>query len=141
MNFENFGINQNENNEEKPPLHYHGDAVRRLFLIGALIMAITLPFLSDLVLGDIHFSLFVIIVLGLVAGFIGPKQKWAITVNLLISLLAVAAFEYYAVITYQTFSVNSFFFWVNQILAINFLIALYYNAKTFRGIILNEEDE
>lgn len=138
MSFEEYGVSEEEEKEEES--HYYGDSVRRLFLIGALVMAVSLPFISELIEGYVHFSLFIIILLGLVSGLISPKQRWVITLNLVISLVAVAVFEYYAVNVYSTYSINSFFFWVNQVLSINFLLALYYNSKTFRGIILNGKE-
>lgn len=122
---------------EKFP-HYYGNFVRRLFLLGAIIMAITLPSLHSLVPGNTYLGLFIIIILGLVSGLISPMQRVVITINLLISLVAVFVFEYYAVSNYVPSSFGDLFFWVNQILAIVFLLALYYSSKTFRGLILDK---
>lgn len=142
MSLKDYGVDKNKiNKKERKSPHYYGDAVRRLFLIGALIMSISLPFISELIEGYVHFSLFIIILLGLVAGLISPKRKLVISFNLIISLAAVGVFEYYAVDVYSTSSINNFFFWINQILAVNFLLALYYSSKTFRGVILDKNNE
>ena len=112
--------------------HYYGNLVRRLFLVGALVMLISLPFLNSLLPVPLFYSLLAIIVLSLVAGFTSPVKKWAIIINELLAILAVLAFEYYAVGYYVQYAGWSWLFAVNQLLALNFLVALYYNTKTLR---------
>lgn len=136
MSMNNYKIE--EGKVDNPPSHYYGDVVRRLFLAGAILMAITLPFILEFFPTPIHISLFGIIILGLVAGLISPQQKWVIIVNFLISLGAFAVFEYFAVITYMELSITSLFFWINQVLAVIFLISLYYASKTFRGVVIED---
>ncbi|MFB6212855.1 MAG: hypothetical protein ABEI53_03530 [Candidatus Magasanikbacteria bacterium] len=136
----NFGIQDENLNKDDDTRHYYGDAVRNAFFVGVLLMAVSLPFFVELVPWSPYISLFVIVVLDLVAGLISPKQKLIITFDLLISLGASLVFEYYAIVSYAQYSAGSAFFWVNQILALTFLFALYYSAKTFRGVVLENKN-
>jgi len=115
--------------------HYYGDIVRKLFLAGAIIMLLTLPVLNPLLPLPIFDSLLTIIILSLVAGLTSPRKKWTLFVNEIIAIGAVIAFEYYAVNYYIAYSAESTIFLVNQLLAVIFLFALYYNTKTIRGMI------
>jgi len=116
-------------------LHYYGDLVRRLFLAGAVIMLLTLPVLNPLLPVSIFYSLLAIIALSLVAGFTTPAKKWTIMLDEMIATVAVLVFEYYAVNYYIEYSAGSSLFIVNQVLAFDFLVALYYNTKTFRAMV------
>jgi hypothetical protein len=115
--------------------HYYGNLVRRFFLLGAIIMLVTLPFLNALLPVSLFYSLFAIVVLSLVAGLTSPRKMWAIGLDEVIAVFAVMVFEYYAVSYYLEYSASSPLFIVNQLLALNFLVALYYNTKTLRGMI------
>lgn len=121
--------------------HYYGDVVRRFFFAGALIMLATLPFFSELLPVPAYVALLMIIVIEVVAGFTNPLQSWVALVDTLISVAAVAVFEYYAVTFYNLYTVKSFVFWVNQILALNFFFALYFSSKTLRGRIVRKRNE
>ncbi len=118
--------------------HYHGDAVRRFLLAGATIMLIALPLLNSFIPFPIAVSLFAIIILIVMAGFMSPGRNWVIILNEVIIIVAILIFEYYAVNYYISYSWSSPLFIVDQVLAINFLFALYYNTKTFRSILPKE---
>ncbi len=122
-------------------IHYYGDAVRRLFLLGAFLMTLTYPFFCSLVLGPNYMSILAIIILGVAAGITNPRQTWVAALDVVISILAVAAFEYHAVHAYQEFSIQSYFFWTNQILTALFLVALYFSVKTMRGKLMSLKDK
>ena len=116
-------------------MHYYGNLVRRLVLAGAIIMLLTLPFLNPLLPIPLFCSLLAILFLSLIAGFTSPAKMWAIVLNEVIAILAVLIFEYYAVGYYIAYSAGSSIFIVSQLLALDFLIALYYNTKTLREMI------
>lgn len=117
------------------PLHYYGDAVRALFVVGALLMLLTLPIFSAATPLPAPVSLIAIAVLGLAAGFTSPTQRWTAPVNLAIALTAVLGFGYHAVRSYAERTPADPYFWINQVLALVFLVALYYSAKTVRGML------
>lgn len=135
----NIPIMENENkiesiqNKYGKSAHYHGDVVRKLFILGAIIMVVTLPFLSHRLPTSPFVSILIIILLGSTAGFISPKGTWVIPMNFIISAVAVLAFEYYAIDAYTKYSATDSLFLTDQALAIIFLFALYYSAKTFRA--------
>lgn len=112
--------------------HYYGNLVRRLFLGGAIVMLLSLPFLNPLLPIPLFYSLLAIIVLSIVAGFTSPRKRWAIAIDEIIAIVAVLAFEYYAVGYYVQYAGWSWLFIVNQLLALDFLVALYFNTKTLR---------
>lgn len=116
--------------------HYYGDTVRKLFLVGAVFMLASLPAMSSYLPVPLYVSILAAICIGVFAGITNPLQTWAAVLDLLISLTAVVIFEYQAVNGYQMYSFTHRTFWVNQILAIDFLIALYYSTKTVRGMLL-----
>ncbi len=114
--------------------HYYGDVVRGLFVLGAILMLLTLPIFSAATPFPAPVSLAIIAVLGLAAGFTSPEHKWTASLNLAIALSGVLGFGYHAVRSYALRTPADLFFWINQVLALVFLIALYYSAKTARGL-------
>lgn len=116
--------------------HYYGDTVRKFFLIGAVFMLLSLPFMSAFLSIPLYVSILAAIGIGVFAGITNPQQAWAAVLDFLIALTAVIVFEYHAVSGYSAYSFTHRTFWVNQILAVNFLIALYFATKTVRGMLL-----
>jgi len=116
--------------------HYYGDIVRSLFFAGAIVIA-ALPFFSAKIPFPKEFALVAILFFVVVAGMTDPVRKWLAILNGLISLIALAGFEYNALQTYTYYTQYPWFFWINQTLAINFFFASYYSIKTLRGMVLN----
>ncbi len=120
----------NENNI--PPEHYYGDLVRKFFLTAAGIMVIGLPFILPFLPWPTLYSIVAIIVLGVLAGLTSPRQTWVIAVNTGVSIIAFLMFESYAI---RFYNLNeSYFFVMNQLLALIFLASTYYSTKTWRGM-------
>jgi hypothetical protein len=111
--------------------HYYGDVVRRLFLLSALLMTITLPFFAAEIPGPFELSIFVIPLLVLAAGLTSPSQTWSHFLNTFLAVAGSIVFEYYAVLSYQ--ASDQKYFAVNQILTVLFLFATYFSVKTVRG--------
>ncbi len=128
-------------NEKLLTRHYYGDVVRFLFLLGAVIMLITLPFLNPNLPVPLVISILIILTIGLVAGVTNPLQKSTAFITTLISSIALIVFEYYAVTTYLNDSFANLLFIVNQILALIFLFALYYSTKTLRAKLIEKKDK
>lgn len=123
-------------------IHYYGDRVRTLFIIGALVMVAGLPFVAEDISLPLIVSITGILVVSVAAGITSPQFVWSSILNIFISLYAVVEFEWYAVHWYNNHSGVDFFFVINQVLAMIFLIALYFSVKTFRGVrsqVLDEE--
>jgi len=126
---------------EKNPLlfpmdmsHYYGNRVRQLFFIAAGIMLVGLPFVRGSLAVPEVISILGVLVLDFLAALTNPRQVWVNWVNTAIAALAMIIFELFAVRSFSEGS--SFFFVVNQGLALIFLIALYFNTKTLRAMLL-----
>src|SRR3989344_3298708 len=128
-------------NEKRLTRHYYGDLVRFLFMLAAIIMLITLPFLIGKLPVPLYISIMVILAIGVLAGITNPLQKWISILNGLISTAALFVFEYYAVNSFTTSGVKTLYFIVNQLLALVFLFALYYSIKTIRAMFLKEKPQ
>lgn len=117
------------------PSHYYGDNVRRLFIAGVIIMLISLPFFGDYIRFSAFYYVLGMIFLGLVAGFTNPLNRWVVILNLAISVFAMYFFESETIVAFKTCGtdIGKWYFLTNQLLAVVFLAALYYAAKTERG--------
>jgi hypothetical protein len=115
--------------------HYHGETVRKFFLAGAIIMLLTLPFFNDLLPVPLFISIPSILVFGVGAGLINPKYISVALLNLAIAAGALLVFEYFAVVNYHGEGIMYTLFWIDQFLALNFLVAFYYSVKTVRGML------
>lgn len=122
--------------EKKISLHYYGDMVRALFMIAAIVMLITLPFVKELLPVPLPISILAILFLGIFAAVTNPIQMWTITANVIVSIVAFLVFEYFSIDAFNKFSIESLLFWVNQTLSVIFLFAIYYSTKTVRGMFL-----
>lgn len=117
--------------------HYYGNVVRRLFLAGGIIMLLSLAIYKHLLPMPTFFSVFIILVIGVVAGLTNPLKTWATTLNVVVSAVSFVVFEYHAVTYYE--NVRDPLFFITQLLALIFFVALYYSTKTLRaGLIKNE---
>ena len=124
----------NDKASENPIPHYHGDIVRILFMIAAIIMLVSLPlFKADIALPPVY-SIVAILILGLTAGLTNPKLIWHAGINLVVAVTAFLVFATYMVNTYGT-GVRAFFF-TNMVLSFIFVLAVYFSVKTVRGLFL-----
>jgi hypothetical protein len=124
---------------DEPPEHYYGDIVRRLFLAAGLIMIIGYAFFSGLIQVPIFISLFSVVLISLLAGFQNPANKSIIGINLVVSVVACVLFQDTAITNYLSdANRNTWFFIINEALAIIFFFCIYYSAKTFRSVFLKK---
>jgi hypothetical protein len=116
-----------------PPVHYYGDLIRKLFMIGAAVMVVGLPFIGSYISMPTFISVLAILVLGILAGITNPRHHWVMVANTVISVVAFVIFEIYAIKFY--YANQAYFFVVNQGLSLLFLAATYYSTKTWRGML------
>ena len=122
----NFERNDFKSADAKPP-HYYGDMVRGLFLVAGIIMLVASPFFKEEIPASL--SVVPIIVVVLLAGLTTLRYQWVLMLNVIVSFMGVAVFEYVALYANATGT----FFWINQVLAVLFLFSAYYSTKTLRG--------
>lgn len=117
--------------------HYHGDAVRIIFVICGVIMLLGLPKYQDLIPFSANISILSILFLAVVAGYTNPKQKWIGALDALVSTFGFAVSEYLAVTYFRT---ELIFTLINQVLAVLFFIALYSSIKTLRAFLIRNKN-
>lgn len=115
------------------PHHYHGDSVRTLFIIAALIMVLGLAFVVQNTTVPYSVSIVCILILGVSAGTTS-QRIWSALLNAGVALVALLMFETYSV---REYSVNGLtgFFWLNELLSFIFLLALYFGIRTLRWLL------
>ena len=114
--------------------HYYGDVVRILFLIAGVIILLSLPFYNGLIPINTSVSTVCVILLAFGAAIVNPQHMWIVLVNTVIAAVALAIFEYYAVVGYGV--EETILVIVRQLLAVLFLFALYYSGKTLRAMLM-----
>jgi hypothetical protein len=122
-----------EPEQEAPPNHYHGNEVRTLFIVGAVIMILDLAYAVNHLETTFAVSFAAIIVIGYAAG-ITTEKVWSAVLNAGVATVALPFFETYAVREYNLNGMSSFF-WVNEALAVIFLVALYLSIRTLRWML------
>lgn len=120
--------------EEQKPAHYYGDVVRSCFLAIGLVLTVTI--LVDWQLITVYLLVGVVGILALVvlAGMTSPRSPRLILVEAVISGAGFVFFEYMAIAAFGAAkTVTDPVFFLRQLLAILFLIALYFGVKSVRG--------
>lgn len=121
--------------------HYYGDTVRKLFLVAAVLMLLTLPVFSHLLPVSHFVPLFVVLAIGLAAGFTSPTQKVIGMLDVLVAGAGVIASGYYAIelysIDHQDIHQKAAFV-VSVAFALIFFFSFYYSVKTLRGFFLKK---
>ncbi len=120
---------------EKPVTHYHGDHVRLLFMSAAVLL-----FLTNITGAELPFStggsIVIIVILVIAAGITNPAQMWIHWFNITLSALGVMLFGGISLASLH----NGFAIFSNTgfvaLLAINFLVALYFSTRTLRGLMV-----
>lgn len=136
MTFEGIGMdNQNLGGNHTHTIpHYHGDAVRILFVSGAVVLIIAQSTGAELPLTTLG-TVISAALLVIAAGITNPMQYEIHWANALFSLVGTVLFGTAAVDHYR--SGVSFFdisFIYVEALALISLIALYFTTRTIRGI-------
>lgn len=113
--------------------HYYGNLIRKyLFLAGFIIMIAALID-SELRSFYLIVGLFGVVSITVLAGLTSPQKRGIMFIDVLVSAIMFLIFEYFAIAAYvrsENFLNEIFFF--RQLLAVVFLIALYYSTKTMR---------
>ena len=117
--------------------HYHGDTVRALFVVGAVLLIVGEGMGAALPLPPIGAVVFAIILI-LAAGITSPAQAWIHWANAVLAAGSAALFGWSAVSWYRAGQVlydpTSFAFALA--IALTSLMALYLATRTIRGMTL-----
>jgi hypothetical protein len=111
--------------------HYYGDLVRQIFIAMALIMLVATPFYNDRLPISASVSIIAVLILAIIAGLTNPKLRSVIIFDFVVSIASFLGFGWETISSYNV-SVDALFY-VNLILSILALFALYFSSKTLRG--------
>jgi hypothetical protein len=116
--------------------HYHGDEVKVLFLVGALITIFAQSTGADLPLST-GAAVLAAALLVIAAGITNPNQIWIHWVNAFFAFVGTILFGRYAITHFRDGSniIDPSFIYV-EALALISLIALYFTTRTIRGILM-----
>lgn len=123
--------------ETKPTIpHYYGDTVRNLFLVAAAILMASAALDEALFAFYLFLGIFVLLALVILAGLTSPLKRFSILADAILSGALLIFFEYSALIGHTSIAHNGVdvAFMLRQILALIFLVALYFSIKTLRGM-------
>ena len=119
--------------QRKRVLHYHGDEVRTIFFIGALVLIVAQSTGADLPLSTFG-AVASAILLVVAAGITNPDQSSIHWLNAAIAVIGTLVFGTTAVEHYREgFSIFDISFIYIEALALLSLVALYFTTRTIRG--------
>ncbi len=113
--------------------HYHGDAVRALFVVEATVLVVAASMAASLPL-SVAGAILAAVVLVVAAGITNPAQAWIHYINEALAGLGTIIFGMRAIDTYRACVDISFVFVLA--LALMSLVALYLATRTIRGLLL-----
>lgn len=120
-------------------LHYHGDAVRVLFVVSAVVLIVAKSIGVDLPLSTFA-TVASAVLLVVAAGITNPAQFWIHWVNAFFAVYGTILFGMTAVEHYRAgTSIFDFSFIYVEALALLSLTALYFTTRTVRGLHMKEE--
>lgn len=116
--------------------HYHGDAVRAIFVISAIILILARSMSAELPLSTTG-AVVSAVVLVIAAGITNPRTQWIHWVNAILAAGGSILFGVTAVAQYSAGEsiFDPSFFYI-EVLALLSLLALYFTTRTVRGILL-----
>lgn len=127
----------NEDGEFDPvplgPTHYHGDTVRGLFLMAAVLIFAT-RFIGTALPFTFGAQMLLILTLVITAGITNPAQKAIHYVNMLVSIAGTLTFGGLAFSRIETTEALFSGEGLIVVIAFIFLAALYFSTRTVRGL-------
>lgn len=121
--------------------HYYGDTVRKLFLIAAVLMLLIIPLFAHLLPVSHFVPLFMILAIGLAAGFTSPTLKIIGILDVLVAGIGMVVAGYYAIELYSIDHQDlhqKLAMVLNVVFALLFFFSFYYSVKTLRGFFLRK---
>lgn len=113
--------------------HYYGELVRKHLFFAAFVIMIAALIDNELRNFYLFVGLFGVVGLTVLAGLTSPQKRSIMFTDVLVSAFMFLIFEYFAInafVQFQSFSDPVFFF--RQLIAVVYLITLYYSTKTLR---------
>ncbi len=112
--------------------HYYGDTVRQLFLAGGIMILVVMPFYNNIVPMNPTIVTLFVVTIALAAAATTNTKKSIIVFDTVLSAVTLIMFETYSIVYYL--NDGMFLLLIRQGIALIFLFALYYSAKTLRAM-------
>jgi len=119
--------------------HYYGDIVRQLFLGLVVLMMVGAPFFADDLAAEFPFIILGSIVIAGLAALTNPVKNWVMYLNVIAAGVGLFMFETTALAAYS--AENPISFALRQAIAVIFLFAFYFGAKTARAMLMGKIGE
>lgn len=116
--------------------HYYGDSVRAMFLISAIMYAVSIALFGSLLPFDIYTGIGLVLLLVFLAGITNPHSQALMFVNVIVSGAGVYLMQTAAISFFN--SESSILFILRQFVAILLLIAFYHSVKTARNMMIGK---
>jgi hypothetical protein len=116
-------------------MHYYGDTVRKLLVSAAVLMVVGAPFYTDELSVQLPFIVVSSLILVCVAALTSPTRAAFVSLDTVVAGVGFVIFEMWALLGYPGDSVAQFA--LRQAIAMLFLFALYFSAKTLRNMLTN----
>lgn len=119
--------------------HYYGDLIRKHLFFAAFVIMIAALLDSELRNFYLVVGLFGVVGFTILAGLTSRSNRAVMFTDVVVSAIMFLIFEYFAInayVRYTDFTNNVFF--LRQLIAVVYLITLYYSTKTMR---YHEEDD
>lgn len=113
--------------------HYYGSLIRQHFFFAGLLILIAVFIDSELRSTYLTMGLFMVIALILLAGLTSRSNRMIVLIDVIVSAAMFLVFEYFAITTFVQYGnfANGIFI-LRQLIALVFLITMYYSTKTLR---------
>lgn len=115
--------------------HYYGDVVRALFVLSAILIFITESIAEDRLLSP-AMTIVTLLAIVLAAGITNPRQRWIHWTNTGIAIVGLLVFGTSALERYRAGVGLTFKDALVSLIALIFLVTLYFATRTLRGLIL-----
>lgn len=116
--------------------HYHGDAIRQLFIANAALILIGAPFYADTLSAELPFEILGALILAGLAAIVNPHNRLLLFANAIAAGIGLLLYETWALSQYET-STWAQFIW-RELIALVFLGAFYFSMKTVRAYLLHQ---
>lgn len=112
--------------------HYYGDITRLLFIVVGVIMLFGLPTMESALQLPVFIPVIAIVILAFAAGYTSPRYRSSLVLNIWVSSAGLASFIYVSLFLRSHFLGSGWLF-LNQVIAVLFLVSLYLSIKSLRG--------
>ncbi len=118
---------------QQPLPHYYGDITRIIFIVIGVVMLLGLPMITQTLNLPVLYPIFGVVILGIASGYTNPKKRGSLLLNVWVATIGLGVFIYISWFIMRAQMSGGGLLFLNQAIAILFLVALYFSVKSLRG--------